>query len=94
MIEFLKKCGISAEVVGEISKINSSANIYNFVCNQDEVIKIIDFLKSIGVTCIDELLIYRMDLFFSSLEEFKNLFSEHDLGTFVNEINNDYTVID
>lgn len=94
MIDFLKKYGISDEVVKEMIKINSSANIYNFSCNQDEIVKMIDFLRSIGVTCIEQLLIYRIDIFFVSFDEFKNLFVKQDLGSFVNEINADYTMID
>lgn len=93
MLDFLKKCEISDEVIKDMSKVNSSANIYNFSCNQDEVVKIIEFLKKIGITCINQLLIHRIELFFDSLVDFKKIFDKEDVDSFVRSINDDYTCI-
>ena len=64
MISFLEKCGISTLVINEIEKNNSSANLYNFSCNKEEILKILGYLKELGVCCIDELLIHRINIFF------------------------------
>ena len=58
-------------VVQEIEKVNSSSNLYNLSCNQDEVINIIQFLKDNGVNCVDELLIYKIDLFCYDVQKFQ-----------------------
>jgi len=94
MIDFLKKCGITDLVINEIINVNSSTNLYNFSCNQDEIIKIIGFLKEIGVNCIEQLLVYRIDMFFVSLDKFKKIYIKEDVNSFVREVNEDYTVID
>lgn len=94
MIDFLKNYGITDGVVREIEKVNSSANLYNFSCNQDEVVKIIEFLKELKINCIEQLLIHRIDIFFMSCDELKNLFSKQDLNKLVQLINEDYAAID
>lgn len=94
MIDFLKIYGISESVIQEIKKVNTSANIYNLSCNQDEVIKIIDYLRSLGIKCIDKLLIYRIDRFFVSFDDFQKLFSKSEISHLIELINDDYTMID
>lgn len=94
MIDFLKKCGISSATLDEILKVNVDANIYNFSCNQDEVVKIIDFLKNIGVKEIDALLIHKIDLFFMTLDDIMLMFNKNDINLVVKKINEDYLYID
>ena len=78
MLDFLKECNVSISIIENIKKENSSANIYNLSCNQDETIKIINYLKELNITCIDDLLVYRIDLFFHSLDDIKKFFSKYD----------------
>lgn len=87
MISFLEKCGISTLVINEIEKNNSSANLYNFSCNQDEVVKILNFLRSHGVKTIEQLLINRIDMFFVDFNKFYNLYVRNDIDNFVKNIN-------
>ena len=87
MIGFLEKCGISTLVINEIEKNNSSANLYNFSCNQDEVVKILNFLRSHGVKTIEQLLINRIDMFFVDFNKFYNLYVRNDIDNFVKNIN-------
>lgn len=93
MLTFLSDLGISEQTVVKINKENSSANIYNLNCNQDEVSKIIKYFNELGILCIDELLIYRIDLFFKDFEEIKKIFSKYETNSLVNAINNDYNII-
>lgn len=91
MLEFLKECGISQTVLNKIEEENSSSNLYNLNCNQEEVIKIVQYFTSLGINCIDQLLIYKIDLFFMSFDEINDCFSkQEDLGNFVELINEDY----
>lgn len=93
MIEFLKKYGITDKVIQEIEKMNSSANLYNLNCNQDEAVKIIQCLRDKGINCVEELLIYKIDLFFMSLDNFENRYFKQDVDNFVKKVNEDYLVI-
>ena len=90
MIDFLKKYGISSLAIKEMEKVNSSANLYNFNCNQDEVVKILNFLREHGVKCIEQLLINRIDMFFVDFNKFYKLYVKDDVDTFVKTINEDY----
>ena len=94
MLEFLKKSGIKDSVIYEIEKVNSSANLYNLNCNQDEVIKIIQSLRDIGINCVEKLLIYKIDLFFTSFDDFKCRYIKQDVDKFVKLINEDYMLIE
>ncbi len=94
MIDFLRNCGITDKVINDIKSVNVDTNLYNLNCNQDEVIKIIQCLRDIGVNCISELLVYRIDIFFLSFDKFKKLYIKQDTSNFVKLINDDYTNID
>ena len=93
MLTFLNDLGVSEQTINKINKENSSANIYNLNCNQDEVSKIIKYFNELGILCIDELLIYRIDLFFKGFGEIKEIFSRYETNSLVNAINNDYNII-
>ena len=93
MIDFLKECGISEFEIKQIEEVNSSANLYNLNCNEFDVVKMIDYLSEIGIKNIDNLLRYKIDLFFTSFEKFKFKFDKFDKKN-IDLINKDYTVID
>lgn len=94
MVEFLKNYGIKDNVIKEIENVNTDANLFNLKCNELEVVKIINYLNSIGITCLDELLVYRLNIFFMDLNTLKSLLEKYDLDKFVSLVNNDYTLID
>ena len=64
MIDFLKNAGISNDVLVEMIKNNDETSIFDLSCNDEDAIEIIKYMRNIGVTNIDELLIYRIDIFF------------------------------
>ena len=94
MLKFLEKCNISNDIMKKIEKENSSASIYNLNCNGEEVCKIIEYLNQLNITCIDDLLVYRIDVFFRSLEDLKKRFSKYEEKSLVQALNNDYSIID
>ena len=46
-------------------KNNDETAIFDLSCNPKDSVEIIKYMRNIGVTNIDELLIYRIDIFFS-----------------------------
>ena len=90
MISFLKKYGINDKIVIEIERVNSDANLYNLNCNQEEVVKIIQCLRDIGVCCVDQFLRCITEIFFLSLEQFKKRYIKDNVDSFVKVINEDY----
>lgn len=94
MLDFLKNYGIHDSVISEMEKVNTSTNIYNFNCNEYDIGKIIKFLRDLGINCIDQLLINKIELFFFRFEDVKKLFYKYDLYKLVELINQDYNIVD
>ena len=94
MIDFLKNAGISNDVLVEMIKNNDETSIFDLSCNDEDAIEIIKYMRNIGVTNIDELLIYRIDIFFLTFEQFIKRLSNFNIPALVNHINDDYANID
>lgn len=78
----------------ELIKENNSLPLYEaLIFNEYECIKIISYLRKLGITCIKELLIYRIDLFISSYDEVLNLFKNVNQDI-INSINKNYFLVD
>ena len=94
MIDKLIKYGIKKETIESIKEIDSLE--YNLEVNLEEIIKIIDYLKSIKINSdvIDKILSYMPDLFLKSEEEIEELFNKKDVNELVNSINDCYINID
>ena len=78
MIDFLKKCNFSDIEIKQIEEVNSSANLYNLNCNEFDVVKIIEYLHQIGFNDVLHVLMYNIDIFFTSFDEFKSNFENKD----------------
>ena len=61
MIDFLKKTNINEDILIEIIKNNNPSSLSSLSINEEECVKIINYMKEIGLTCIDELLIKLVD---------------------------------
>lgn len=94
MINFLKAADISDDVLIEMIKNNDEAAIYDLSCNDEDAIEIIKYMKNIGITNIEELLIYRIDIFFLTFEQFIKRLSKFNIPALVNHINENYANID
>ncbi len=94
MIDFLKKTNINEDILIEIIKNNNPSALSSLSINEDECIKIINYMKEIGFTCIDELLINRIDLFLSSFDKFIKKLSKFNIPVLVQLVNTDYATID
>ena len=94
MIDFLKNANISDDVLIEIIKNNDETAIFDLSCNDEDAIEIIKYMRNIGVTNIDELLIYRIGIFFLTFAHFIKRLSKFNIPALVNHINDDYANID
>ena len=92
-MDFLKEFDVSEETIIKIEKYNERTMIFNFICSKDEVIKNIEYLKSIGIKVIDLLLIYRLELFIIDSNKVKEAFDNYDITTLVQLINEDINAI-
>ncbi len=94
MLEFLKKCNVSNNIIEEIEVSNDKSYLFDLNCNRKECIKIIDYLKEIGISVVDEILINETDIFFKTKEEIKEALSNFEIPQYVKEINNNYNEIE
>lgn len=94
MIDFLKKTNINEDILIEIIKNNNPSALSSLSINEEECVKIINYMKEIGLTCIDELLINRIDLFLSSFDKFIKKLSKFNIPVLVQLVNTDYATID
>lgn len=94
MIDFLKDANITDDTIIEIMKNNNEASLFNLSCNDEDAIQIINYMRGIGITNIDELLIYRIDIFFITFEQFIKRLSKFNVPILVSLINDNYANID
>ena len=92
MINKLLKYGIKEKTIEEIKNIDFYK--YNLEINLDNCIEIINYLRSININKIDELMLYVPDMFISTKEEVEERFNRNNINRIVNLINEDYTNID
>lgn len=92
MVDHLIMCGISKKTINKLKERESE--FYCLSLNEEECVKIITFLKFIGITNIEEILLYRLELFLNSKKEVMEMFEKNDIKETVNKINENYENID
>jgi hypothetical protein len=92
MIDFLLVSGIKKQTIDKIKE--NPSNAYDLSINKEECVKIITYLRLIGINNVDELLLNRLGLFFKTKEEVAQMFINHDLNRMVELINDDLSNID
>lgn len=90
MLNKLLEYGINQNTI-EILENNDSL-CDDLYLNIDNCINIIKYLKSIGLRFIDEILLYKTDLFMDDVDNIKKLFDKKE--NIIKEINNDTSNID
>lgn len=94
MLNFLKDCGISDDVIKDLEYTYSPENIYNLDSNEFEVIKIIEYFRKIGIEYIDELLVHNLEVFLCKFSYIVDKFNKYKIDDVVKMINDDYMLID
>ena len=90
VLDFLKKANISDDTIKDMLDTHSKSMIYNLSVNEDNCLKIISFMREIGINVINELLLYKLDWFLNTFSYFTNFFRDKDIKNEVNKINEDY----
>ena len=93
MKEKLTNLGVSSYVYEELIS-TDPATVSNLELNWDIVSKNIKYLKSLGLTCIDELLLYSSLVFMLNPKDLENKIKRLDKDTFTAEVNEDFFKIE
>lgn len=93
MIDFLLECNISEETLDELYDMHSF-QLFDLSCNSEEIIKIINYLRNIGIVNIEELLINETELFYKSKKWIESKISKYNISDFVSKVNNNYEDIE
>ena len=93
-MKFLLDCGFSEDLIDKMRERYDESTIDIFKLESDNVINVIDYFKEIGLECIDELLLFRIEVFTKDIEFVKETFNNHDVSVIVKDINDDITNID
>lgn len=89
-MKYLIDLGISKEIINGLN----DANIYDFKMNEKKISEIILYLKSIGITNLDELIKQETYIFYTDLELIKRAFEIPNKNEIVDSINNDIVAIE
>lgn len=93
MKEKLETLGVSSYVYEELLS-TDTATLSNLELNWDTVSKNIQYLKSLGLTCIDELLLYSPLVFLLNHNDLENKIKRLDKDAFTAEVNEDFFKIE
>lgn len=91
MIDFLIISGIRKQTIKKLNE--NPPDVYDLSVNKEECIKIITYLKLIGIKNIDDLLLNSLGLFFKTKDEVVQLFTKKGVQQMVELINLDVSNI-
>ncbi|MBR3116338.1 MAG: hypothetical protein IKF36_00500 [Bacilli bacterium] len=79
-MNYLVENGISKETVEGIKKTYSENTLDSLEFNEENVIKVIDFLKESGITIdnIEKIFFININVFFKSVDDLKNNFNKYE----------------
>lgn len=91
----LLNLNIDNDVIEEVISHNGGSILTDIDGFNNNVRNNLIFLKELGINCINELLIYKMDIFFINYTDLKQkVINLKDLGDFVDKVNEDFFNID
>lgn len=95
-MDFLLDYGYSNDDIDEIMQRNDEGIIRNIVLNRNNVCKVINYLKEIGITLpiIKELFVYQIGMFFRTKDEIQSVFDEYEMDSIIKSLNYDVNTVD
>jgi len=93
-MDFLKKVSISEDTIRKITENNSLQCLFNLECNQEECLKIIKFMRNIGIKRIDDLLTYHTEIFIQSIDVFMEKIARYNIIDVIKNVNEDPVMIE
>ena len=94
MLSFLKEASISDDTIEEILTNFPYDIVIALDNNKKECLKIIELFKKIGITNIEDLLIYESYIFLKSYNRITDKLANCVVSKFVEEVNDDYAYIE
>lgn len=95
-MKFLLEYGLTNEDIEEIVSNNQESIIKNIELNKENVIKVINYLKEIGVgvNVLKELFIYQIGMFYRTKDEIQSVFDEYEIDSILKSMNYDVNTVD
>ena len=93
-MEFLLEEGLSPKLISDLEEKNDEGVIDLIKIECQNIKDVIRYLKSIGITKIDELLLAYIELFLKDVEVVKSTFEKYNIEEVVQKINEDTSYIE
>lgn len=88
-MDYFKKYGLNDEEIDDIKNYIDNDDVNNYYVNELDVIEILDYLISIGIDNIKDILKYKANIFYEKLDNIKKSFDNRK--NIVKLINEDIT---
>ena len=92
-MKFLSDCGISDEIIKKVIANNSDQTIMAAEWNIERVVSSLDYLKELGITQINKILINRFDILLRGRDNLEKIIGELKNNNIVDLINEDIKYI-
>ena len=89
MMDYLKDVGFSSTMINNVILKNDKDTIEELDLYQNNVMKVIEYLKTIGIEDIYGLFLYRSYVFLEEVEYLKKLFQTCEINNIIEMINED-----
>lgn len=85
-MDYFKKYGLNDEEINDIKNYIDNDDVNNYYVNELDVIEILDYLISIGIGNIKDILKYKTNIFYEKLDNIKKSFDNRkDIVKLINE---------
>lgn len=92
-MSFLLEYNISGDTIKKIKENHEESMIFSVLCFKKNVIEVIQYLKSIHIEVLDDLLINRLELFLIPKDVIQERFEKYNIQVLVDLINEDISVL-
>ena len=93
-MQFLLEKGFTQELIDKLTLKYDEGILDVFQIEKRNVMDVIDFFRQIGIENIEELMLFRIELFTKDIDEVKEIFDDEHVQEMVQEINEDILNID
>lgn len=92
-MNFLLEYGIKKETIEKLKEIKDDSEVFYCLTQKDNVTKVINYLQSINVKNIDDILLNRLELFYVPVNKIKESFEKYNINVLVQLLNEDINIL-
>lgn len=92
-MNFLLEYGIKKETIEKLKEIKDDSEVFYCLTQKDNVTKVINYLQSINVKNIDDILLNRIELFYVPVNKIKESFEKYNINVLVQLLNEDINIL-